>query len=80
MYTVLTAITATSLSEGSEMNRDSEPDRPPADQQVVVDREGPADTQGVVEVVHRAIAMFGHDADLVTEIRRVDSPESGDPS
>src|SRR5665647_959509 len=31
--------------EGSAMNRDSGPVRPPADQQVVVDGQGPADTE-----------------------------------
>lgn len=52
------------------MNRDNDPDRPPTDQHVVVERQGPADMQGVVEVVHPAIAMVGDDADRVIEIRR----------
>ena len=62
------------------MNRDNDPDRPPTDQHVVVERQGPADMQGLVEVVHPAIAMVGDDADRVIEIRRVDRPESGGPS
>jgi hypothetical protein len=52
------------------MNRDNDPDRPPTDQHVVVERQG----------VHPAIAMVGDDADRVIEIRRVDRPESGGPS